>query len=179
MEQIDTVSKVVDEAYEESKIRQKQRGVYLLKTTASSNDEQIQAETSLGTKELTLAVVHENEIPQETQAYQFDNPVFDNKDVRTGHGRMSFADVVMEIMPEPIKGGIHPFGRSSFYRASLGGEQSEIHREEGTLFLWALVTIIVLGVAVGIIVMSQMYQAKKHNHSSSVDSSTNWNATEY
>lgn len=85
----------------------------------------------------------------------YDNYVFNKADKRGIVKRTSFADVVTEIIQEPIKGDIHPYGRGPLYSKTLGGEQTKIHTEEGKLFMWALVTVIVLSVAFGVIVMSR------------------------
>ncbi|XP_045181426.2 uncharacterized protein LOC123540453 isoform X1 [Mercenaria mercenaria] len=225
MEQIETVSKVVDEAYGEGINGQRKTATFLLKSTASAynNYAQIQIKASNASKELKLATINEIETTEECQnretttersiadcrfylsdserddamprkncsdtslthsgikkAYYFDNPKFNNKDVTPWNGRTSFADVVTEVMQEQIKVDVHPFGRGSAYRVSLGGEQATIHSEEGAWFMWVLVTIVILGVAVGVIVMSQMYQAtQQHNQGALNESSMNWNVTEY
>lgn len=81
--------------------------------------------------------------------------MFKNADKRGSVKRTSFADVVTEIIQEPIKGDIHPYGRGPLYSKTLGGEQTKIHSDEGKLFMWVLATVIVLSVAFGVIVMSR------------------------
>ena len=71
-------------------------------------------------------------------------------------GSPSFADIVEEVIQEHLRNDVHPFGRSSVYRKIIGiGERVPIHQDDSTLFMWALATILILSVAVGVIVMSR------------------------
>ena len=68
----------------------------------------------------------------------------------------TFADVVRQVITEPIAEDIHPYGRGHLYATALKLEMPKIHREEGSLFMWLIATAVVLGLVGSVIFMSGM-----------------------
>ena len=81
----------------------------------------------------------------------FVNAAFENDDFEAN---LSFSDVVNKLIREPIKEDIHPYGRGNLYRSAFDGAQPKIHQDESKLFLWAVTTVVILGIAGAVIFMS-------------------------
>ncbi|XP_060565224.1 uncharacterized protein LOC132724389 [Ruditapes philippinarum] len=166
MEQIETISKVVDEAYKKSEDEERQANPFWYVPSGSfplDHDEENYKTAANATKEPTKIDLVEL-ATQETQwSDRFNDTYIYKKSKLSKPGRTSFSEVVEEVIQEHLRNDVHPFGRTSFYRRSIGAsEQTSIHQDDGTLFMWALATIIILAVAVGVIAMSQMHQATRH-----------------
>ena len=82
----------------------------------------------------------------------FDNPAYEDDERLSTNP--SFADVVSQLITEPIAEDIHPYGRGHLYATAFHWELPKIHRDEGSLFLWFLATAVVLGLVFSVIFMS-------------------------
>lgn len=71
--------------------------------------------------------------------------------------RSTFIDVVTEVRRIPIQEDIHPYGRGHLYRTALDKDRPQIHKDEEKLLMWVVATILILGIAVSVIVMSRKY----------------------
>ena len=69
----------------------------------------------------------------------------------------TFADVVRQVINEPIAEDIHPYGRGHLYATALKLDLPTIHQEEGSLFMWLIATAVILGLVFAVIFMSGMY----------------------
>ncbi|KAH3711274.1 uncharacterized protein LOC127857869 [Dreissena polymorpha] len=96
-------------------------------------------------------------VPGKQNGVYFQNKAFEGDDVTSSKRRQSFADVVTQFIAEPIKEDSHPFGRGHLYKSVLDYDQPKIHRGEESVLMWVLAILLILGIAVGVIIMSQMH----------------------
>ncbi|KAL4217911.1 hypothetical protein ACF0H5_022650 [Mactra antiquata] len=93
--------------------------------------------------------------------------------------RQSFADVVTEVLTEPIKEDLHPYGRGHLYRSTIYGEyRTKPFRNDEMLLMWAVAALLILGIACGIIVMSVMYQKREALNTINLNSTINMTISE-
>ena len=103
----------------------------------------------------TLCLSKPNSLILSFLVYQtavFDNPAYEDDERLSTNP--SFADVVSQLITEPIAEDIHPYGRGHLYATAFHWELPKIHRDEGSLFLWFLATAVVLGLVFSVIFMS-------------------------
>ena len=77
---------------------------------------------------------------------------FENNELETSN--LTFADVVRKVINDPIKEDIHPFGRGHLYASAFDGERPKIHHDEGKYLMWILASLLIVGIAGSVILMS-------------------------